>query len=147
MRFFLQAFFSFGGIGYFPFGQGTFASFLTCIIYYFSERYAIFYTPALFLTSIFLSVHIKKIWKDNDPPQVVIDEVLGMFISLFLIPANVKYISLAFFIFRFIDVLKVPPVNFIDRMNNHYAVIFDDVVAGIMTNIFLRTIDSIFLTR
>ncbi len=141
----LRIFFSFGGIGYFPFAQGTLASAFACSIYYLSSHYlsvksVIFYTLPLLVLSLVFAPYIPKLWKESDPHQVVIDEVIGMFISLILLPPDFKHIILAFFLFRFLDVLKVPPISFLDRMENPYAVILDDILAGIITNILIRII-------
>lgn len=144
-RYILIIFFSFFGVGFFPFGQGTLASFITCIICYsFQSDITDILTVPLSVISLILSPNIKKIWQENDPHYVVIDEVSGMLISVFLLPKTLPVIIISFLIFRFLDISKIPPIIFFDRMKSPYGVILDDIVAGIMTNISVRILISAF---
>lgn len=84
----------------------------------------------------------------HDQNEIVVDEVLGMFIAvaptLFIDifePARFfMYLAGAFFLFRFFDIAKVWPANFFDKESLAVDVIVDDVVAGIYSAIILLVI-------
>ncbi len=67
----------------------------------------------------------------SDKSEIIIDEVIGQLIPLFIIDLNIIDILLSFVLFRFFDIFKLYPANIIDRKySNHYGVIFDDIIAG-----------------
>ena len=74
----------------------------------------------------------------HDPAEVTIDEVLGMWISLALLPKNIFIIVSAFFLFRLFDIIKPFPARKFDAMHGGFGIMMDDVIAGIYTNIILR---------
>ena len=85
---------------------------------------------------------------NKDPKEVVIDEVIGQSIPLYLYEIShggnketseaLMYYIYIFIIFRFFDIKKPFPINYIDnKYKNSFGVILDDVVAGIYTVITL----------
>lgn len=145
-RFLFIVFFSFFGVGFFPFGQGTLASFLVCLIYllfrflFQSYPFEFFSLLVVMVTSFALAPRISVIWKERDPSCVVIDEVVGMMLSLLFLPKNSTVILVAFVVFRFLDISKFPPINVFDKIKSPYGVVLDDVVAGIITNVLIRVL-------
>lgn len=140
---------TFFGVGKIPFAQGTFASAITATLYYFTLsgklNLEILTTLSTFIISLSLTKYIRVIWKEkNDPPEVVIDEVLGMMLSMFALPKKPEIAIASFLVFRFLDITKIPPINLFDRMKSPYGVMLDDIVGGIMTNIILKIAISIF---
>lgn len=72
----------------------------------------------------------------DDPAIVVIDEVAGFLISIFLIPFTAFNVILVFILFRFFDILKPYPAGLIDRaVGGGLGVVLDDVAAGVYANI------------
>ena len=70
--------------------------------------------------------------REDDPSEIVIDEVAGMWIAL--LPAMFNPISwtLAFILFRFFDILKPWPISWADsKLPRGLGVMMDDVIAGI----------------
>ena len=61
-----------------------------------------------------------------------------MWISLFLLPKNILITLTAFFIFRFLDIVKPFPARKFDTMHGGFGIMMDDVVAGIYTNIIIQ---------
>ena len=93
--------------------------------------------PAAILTSGISS----RLLKNDDPSVVVIDEVAGFFLAIFLLPATIKSISLCFLLFRMFDISKPFPVGVIDRkMKTGFGIVLDDLVAGIYANLGVRLI-------
>jgi phosphatidylglycerophosphatase A len=73
-----------------------------------------------------------------DPSIVVIDEVVGVWITLLLIPKSIPAIILAFFFFRVCDILKPPPSRQLENISGGWGIMLDDVIAGIYANIATR---------
>jgi phosphatidylglycerophosphatase A len=68
----------------------------------------------------------------HDPPAIVIDEVVGQWLVLALVPIDPAVYALGFLLFRVFDVLKPWPANLIDRaVTGGFGVMLDDVVAGV----------------
>ncbi len=133
---------TFFGVGKIPFAQGTVAALISGILYFnfisgnkLLEISINFFVLAI---SFLLIKKVKIFWKDNDPHEVVIDEVAGMFLSFLLLPKSFLVFTVAFVIFRFLDITKIPPIIFFDRMKSPYGILLDDIVCGIMTNIIIR---------
>lgn len=74
----------------------------------------------------------------RDPGVVVIDEVAGMMVTLFLLPNTVIAVVLAFFLFRIFDIVKPFPVRSLEKAPGGWGVMLDDVGAGVYAHIALR---------
>lgn len=66
-----------------------------------------------------------------DPPEVVIDEVVGMALALALVPAGIGAAFAAFAAFRALDVAKPFPVPWLERLPGGWGIVADDVGAGL----------------
>ncbi len=75
-----------------------------------------------------------------DPSMVVIDEVVGMWITLFLVPKTLPAYALGFILFRLFDIAKPEPAHLLERIPNGWGIMLDDVVAGFYSNIALRVL-------
>ncbi|OGQ87051.1 MAG: phosphatidylglycerophosphatase A [Deltaproteobacteria bacterium RIFOXYD12_FULL_56_24] len=131
------------GAGYLPKAPGTWGSLLALPLHFFLRQLAPNYY-ALALTAIFFIAVItagqaEKILDRKDPGVVVIDEVIGMLITLIAAPDNPLIWLLGFFIFRFFDIFKPYPIRLIDqRLNGGLGIVLDDVLAGIYSLIILQ---------
>jgi phosphatidylglycerophosphatase A len=83
-----------------------------------------------------------EITKRLDPKEVVIDEVVGVWIALFFVKfftpeaSDLLTFSLSFLLFRFFDILKPFPISYLDKnLKNALGVMLDDVLAGIFAGI------------
>jgi len=140
LNFFLIKFALLYPIGKIPFAQGTFASLITLIFsYYFLVFFGEFYFLFLFLVLLvfsFFSIKIYiKIYKKNDPPEIVADELIGQMISLFSIlflniELNFYFLLVAFITFRFFDISKIGLKN-IEKLPKEWGILLDDIFAGI----------------
>ena len=74
----------------------------------------------------------------TDPGPVVIDEVMGMLVTLFLIPAGWPGAVVGFFWFRVFDVIKPYPANRLERLPGGVGIMADDFMAAIYANLALR---------
>jgi len=67
----------------------------------------------------------------EDPRYFVLDEVVGMLISLLYIPHSIIWYSASFFLFRIFDIIKPSPVRESERIPNGWGVMTDDLLAGL----------------
>jgi phosphatidylglycerophosphatase A len=74
----------------------------------------------------------------HDPGQVVIDEVAGMLVTLFLNPASWFSAVSGFLLFRAADIFKPFPARRFERLPGGLGIMADDVMAGIYANLGLR---------
>ena len=74
----------------------------------------------------------------TDPRQVIIDEVMGMLITLFLNPVGVRGAFVGFLFFRITDVIKPYPANRLERLPGGIGVMADDAMAAVYANLALR---------
>jgi len=73
-----------------------------------------------------------------DPSIVVIDEVVGMWISLLALPGGISAPIIAFVLFRALDILKPFPARQMEHLSGGWGIMMDDVVAGVYANIATR---------
>lgn len=76
---------------------------------------------------------------EKDPPSVVIDEVAGIFVTFFMLPRSVTVFIVGFFLFRVIDIVKLPPARRLECLPQGWGVMLDDISAGIYANILLQS--------
>lgn len=135
--------------GYVPFASGTFGSMIGAMIYYAASRYLDLYQSLILLIGLFLvgtyaAGKAEKILKEQDSGKIVIDEIVGMYITMLFIPAGFINLLIGFLCFRAFDILKPYPISYIDtNVHGGMGVMLDDVVAGIFANIVVHI--SIFL--
>ena len=75
---------------------------------------------------------------DSDPSSVVVDEAVGMCLSLLAVPMTWTGFAVAFVLFRFFDIAKPWPVSWADRdLKGGMGIMLDDVIAGIYATIII----------
>lgn len=133
-----------GGIGYLPFAPGTWAAGILAIFWFiicqnFPDTFAwqLILIPIIIGGGVYYSEKIITD-KEKDPSHVVIDEVAGMSLTLLLIPPSYQNILAGFILFRFFDILKPLGIKKMENMRGGWGIMFDDVLAGIYSNIALR---------
>ena len=134
------------GVGYAPFAPGTFGSAAGLAIWWFLPKTPAFQLAAivvLFAAGSWSGTIAEEHFKKRDPGHVVLDEVMGMFITLFLIPVTVKGAIAGFFLFRLFDVVKPPPARSLERLPGGAGIMADDAMAAVYANIALRLILAI----
>jgi phosphatidylglycerophosphatase A len=75
-----------------------------------------------------------------DPGPVVIDEVLGMLVTLAFIPAGWSAMLTGFVLFRILDVIKPYPANRLEKFHGGFGIMADDAMAGVYANLSLRAL-------
>ena len=131
--------------GYFPFAPGTVGSAVGLVAYllvWWSQSIAveIGLIVGLFLAGVWAATTAERYFGGIDPGPVVIDEVVGMLITLAFIPVGVSGALAGFCIFRVFDVIKPYPAGRLERLHGGLGVMADDVMAAIYANISLRAV-------
>ncbi|RMG87433.1 MAG: phosphatidylglycerophosphatase A, partial [Candidatus Dadabacteria bacterium] len=68
----------------------------------------------------------------HDPPWIVLDEVLGLWAALLGLAAGVGVVAAGVVAFRAFDILKPPPIRWIDRrVGGGWGILLDDLAAGL----------------
>ncbi len=136
--------------GYVPVAPGTAGSVVglllawgvTIPLEHRSRLAALAFIAALFAVGCWLSGRAEELLDQHDSSHIVIDEIVGIALTMYLCPAA-DWIALGagFALFRLFDVLKPEPAGLIDRrMRGGVAVMLDDVVAAIYANLVLRAL-------
>jgi phosphatidylglycerophosphatase A len=132
-----------GPIGYLP-ASGTCATLITIIaLFFIPYTFGWWYLGFLLLGYIGAYILIKKgliYFIENDPSQIVLDEVLGCLVTFYAIPISGISLVFGFLLFRFFDITKFGPVGWFEKINGASGIILDDVAAGLVSNIILRFI-------
>jgi phosphatidylglycerophosphatase A len=68
-----------------------------------------------------------------DPSECVIDEVAGQFIACAFAPRTILGFTLAFLLFRALDIFKPWPIYLAERLPGGLGIVADDVVAGVLS--------------
>ncbi|MCX8030698.1 MAG: phosphatidylglycerophosphatase A [Thermodesulfovibrionales bacterium] len=129
-------------LGYSPIAPGTCgtlaAFFLILIIRPNSWTLLIFIIILSFVGTI--CAHItERQFGVRDSQKIIIDEFLGYLISIVFLPLTLEYLILAFFLFRFLDILKPVPIRNIESLfQGGVAIMIDDMAAGVITNLSLQ---------
>ncbi len=131
-----------GFIGYLPIAPGTFGS-LAAMSLFLMLRLP--FPAHLLILAIITAVGIRsagyaeEVLGEKDSGHIVIDEVAGYCLSVLLIPHDLAYYLAAFFLFRFFDILKPPPIRNIERsVAGGAGIVADDLMAGLYTNLILQ---------
>ncbi len=132
-------------IGNIPFAPGTLGTILGLPFCFILSKtnfsIAVFLTAIFIIFAILIAHDAEKILKKDDPGCIVIDEIAGLMVALFGLPFNVIYAAAGFAIFRFFDILKPFPIRLIEKkLSGGTAIVMDDVVAGIFSNLVLRVL-------
>ena len=92
----------------------------------------------LFAVGVALTRPCEEDLKCIDPGPIVIDEVMGMLITLFRIPVGWAGYPARFLLFRALDVVKPFPARQLERLHGGFGVMSDDAMAAIYANLLLR---------
>jgi len=131
------------GVGYVPFAPGTFGSAAGLLLWWllpaspFAQAVAIVGT---FVVGSWSGTVAERYFGKTDPRHVVIDEVMGMLITLFLVPVGWRGAIGGFLLFRLFDVVKPWPSNRLEQLHGGVGVMADDGMAAIYANLALRII-------
>jgi len=129
------------GVGYVPVAPGTFGSAAGLVLWFVLPHTLLVDVTtivALFVVGSWSGTVAERHFGATDPGQVVIDEVMGMIITLFLNPVGWPGAIAGFVLFRLADVIKPYPANRLESLPGGVGVMADDAMAAIYANLALR---------
>jgi len=134
---------TFGYVGFFPIAPGTAGSFAALALYALVrwidlpavELAAI---VAVFAVGVWAATRSEVLLGGTDPGPIVIDEVLGMLMTLAWLPLSLTGVVVGFLLFRIYDVIKPYPARRCEDAPGGWGVMLDDAMAGIYGQVTLR---------
>ena len=129
------------GAGYAPVAPGTFGSAVGLLLWAVlpsSMLVQVAVIVVLFAAGCWSGTIAERHFGGTDPSQVVMDEVVGMLITLLLNPVGWAGAVAGFLFFRVADVIKPWPANRLERLHGGLGIMADDAMAAIYANLALR---------
>jgi phosphatidylglycerophosphatase A len=130
-------FFAFGfGSGLAPKAPGTFGTLAAIPLYWLIQDLS----WPIYVSWLIVTFALGVYWCDlaakklgvHDHGGIVWDEFVGYWITMFLAPKHWLYVLLGFVLFRFFDILKPWPINWLDRkIGGGFGIMVDDALAGV----------------
>jgi phosphatidylglycerophosphatase A len=134
---------TFGYVGHFPIAPGTAGS-AAALVLYLPLRWAgspaleVAVIAGLFAAGCWAASVAEAHYGRTDPGHVVLDEVVGMLMTLLWVPVTWIGLLAGFLIFRAFDIVKPFPARQAERLHGGLGIMADDAVAGIYGNLALR---------
>jgi phosphatidylglycerophosphatase A len=131
--------------GYFPIAPGTVGSAVGLVFYalvWWTGSWTVEagLILAVFAAGVWAGTTAERFFGGIDPGPIVIDEVVGMLITLAFIPVGWSAALAGFVLFRIFDVVKPYPADQFERLRGGLGVMADDAMAGVYANISLRLV-------
>jgi phosphatidylglycerophosphatase A len=141
-----------GYSGYFPIAPGTVGSAVGLLVYGALSWVHSPVVPAvevlvilvLFAVGVWAATTAERYFGGIDPGPIVLDEVVGMLITLAFIPVGLSGALIGFVLFRIFDVIKPFPARRLEALHGGLGVMADDAMAAIYANLSLRLVMAIF---
>ena len=132
------------GIGLAPFAPGTFGTLvgvpLAIWVNDWGHGLRLVFWGALLGVGTWATKVFSEAQGTSDDSRIVIDEIVGYGIAAWLANPGPRDYLLAFLFFRFFDVLKPPPICWLDRWSKHqrgwlggFGIMADDLLAGVLS--------------
>jgi phosphatidylglycerophosphatase A len=130
------------GSGYSPIAPGTAGTIVGVLLFWPMRALPFVYqlaaTLVLFALAVPAATYVSRRLARKDPGLVVVDEILGMWISLLLLPWTPTVVIAAFFAFRLMDIVKPPPARGFEALPEGWGIVLDDVMAGVYANLLVQ---------
>ena len=135
------------GTGYAPIASGTFGTMAAIPLFILLSQWG---NPGVLAGLVFIALlgipasnHMERSLGVSDPGRIVIDEIAGYLLAMAGSPVEARYIIAGFFLFRFFDIVKPPPVRQAEKyLRGGLGVVADDLLAGVYAWICLRLLEK-----
>ncbi len=130
------------GSGYAPFAPGTAGSAVGLLLFWPMARLAwpwqLGASVVIFFIGVAAGGRVARSLGVEDPGLVVVDEVLGQWVTLTALPFTPAVALAGFVLFRLMDVVKPWPARDLERLPGGWGIMADDAMAGIYAHLLLR---------
>ena len=132
-----------GYIGFAPVAPGTFGSAAGVALFYLVRAFGVpgaepALIVALFAAGVWAATAAERQLGGTDPGPVVIDEVVGMLITLMWIPVTPLGAFVGFLVFRVLDVVKPWPSRQLESLHGGLGIMADDAMAAVYGQLVMR---------
>jgi phosphatidylglycerophosphatase A len=127
-------------LGKLPKAPGTWGSLGALLVWSFIPESLFFRFILLSLTLIIGFIACGNTLKESDDPDpsfIVIDEVVGLWITLLFVPKTIFLFILGFLLFRLFDILKPSFIYSVQSLKGSWGVMLDDILAGVLSLLVL----------
>ena len=137
-----------GYVGYAPVAPGTFGSAAGLAIFVLVRASGSMYVElativVLFAIGVWSGTEAEHYFGKVDPGPIVLDEVVGMLITLAFLPVTVTGAIVGFLVFRVLDVVKPWPSARFEKLPGGLGVMADDGMAAVYGNLLMRGLIAI----
>ena len=130
-------------VGFVPVAPGTVASLLGVLLYLVVRNHPALYfslTVILLAVGFWSSTVAEKNFSKKDPRQIIIDEFSSVLLVYLFIPFSLKFLIIGFLLFRFFDIVKIPPIKKLEALPGGLGIMLDDIAAAILANFILQVL-------
>lgn len=137
-------FFAFGfGSGLAPKAPGTFGTLAAIPIFLLLQDLTwpvyVSWLIVTFILGVYWCERSSKALGVHDHGGIVWDEMVGYWLTMFLAPKGWLWLLIGFVLFRFFDILKPWPINWLDRkVTGGFGIMIDDVLAALYAWLLLQ---------
>jgi phosphatidylglycerophosphatase A len=136
------------GSGYSPLAPGTAGSAVGLLLFWPFHGVAVAWqiaaTVAVFFAGTAAATHVADRIGLEDPGIVVVDEIVGMWVTLLFLPLTAVTVAAGFVLFRVMDVFKPWPARDLEALPKGWGIMADDVMAGVYANLLVRVVLLVF---
>ena len=134
-----------GYCGYLPIAPGTVGSAAGLLVYLIvwwtqSPPVEVALIVAIFAAGVWSGTIAERYFGGIDPGPVVIDEVVGMLVTLAFIPVGISGALAGFVLFRIFDIFKPYPAGRFEHLHGGLGMMSDDAMAAMYANLSLRLV-------
>jgi phosphatidylglycerophosphatase A len=127
-----------------PFAPGTAGTVVGVLLYLLMKglgpAWYLAAAAAVIVIGIWTADRAEVVLGKKDAQSIVIDEIAGYLVAMFLVPSGWGFIVAGFFLFRFFDIAKPWPLKRLQDLHGGVGVMLDDIGAGIYTNVVLQVV-------
>jgi phosphatidylglycerophosphatase A len=126
------------GAGYSPIAPGTCGTAVALPLTYALASLPLWQYLAVVVAVIAIGIwaasRADRAWGTHDSGRIVIDEVAGYLATMTLVDRSQwAPLAVGFIVFRFLDIVKPPPIRWLDKnLPGGFGVVIDDVAAGVV---------------
>lgn len=124
-----------GGAGFFPFAPGTVGSAVAVVLYLATRHWSMAAQAGLLAAIVVVGIWAAGVTATylarEDPGPVVIDEVAGQLVTLFMTGAGLTGAIIGFLVFRVFDIIKPWPAAQLEDLEGGVGIMADDLMAGV----------------
>jgi phosphatidylglycerophosphatase A len=131
------------GTGYAPIAPGTAGSLPGLLLYWALYQAGgtlavLIALPPLLIAGIWCATAAEGYYGRTDPGHVVVDEILGQMVTLLFLPPTLLHLTLGFFVFRILDIIKPYPASRLEKLHGGSGIMLDDLAAGVYGALLLH---------